>query len=113
MEDVKEMKKQKYGQMRGYYQKHSGKETFSQNLYEQLKFDFETIEKLDNFFNRLSQDFPLLAKISESVGTLKKERQNGQAIEWMQLWIPLISKAKVSGNCYFINLLKMEDSSHE
>ena len=112
-EDIEALIRQKYGHLRGYYQKHFGKETFRQNYYDELKFGFETIERLSDFFDLLGKEFPLLAKISESVLTLKKERQSGQPIEWVQLWLPLVPEAKAGGNCYFINLLKMEDFSHE
>jgi hypothetical protein len=112
-EDLSTMKRQKYEHLRAYYQKHFGKDTFRQNYYDELKFDFERIERLSDFFNVLSEEFPLLAIVLESVGTLKKERDNGQPIEWVQLWLPIVPEAKAGGNCYFINLLKMEDFSHE
>ena len=113
MEAVDFMKRQKYQHRKAYCQKHFGKDTFSQNYYDQLVFDFETIEKLDDFFNRLSQDFPLLAKISECVGTLKRKESGQPVAEYIQLWLPLVPKVTGLGNCYFINLLKMEESSHE
>jgi len=113
MEAVDSMKRQKYQHRKAYYQKHFGKDTFSQSYYDQLVFDFETIEKLDDFFNRLSQDFPLLAEFSECLWTLKKERENGQPIEWVQVWFPVVPVVRDLKNCYLINLLKTEDSSHE
>ena len=112
-EDLATMKRQKYGQMRAYYQKHYGKETFRQTYYDELKFGFETIERLSDFFDLLGKDFPLIAIVSESVLTLKKERQSRQPIEWVQLWLPIVPEVKNLSNGYFINLLKMEDSSHD
>jgi hypothetical protein len=114
-EDVKSMKQHKYQRMRGYYQKHFGKDTFHQNYFNEMKFDFERIEQLEYFFNLLNEvDCSLLFAIAENLWTLKKEKQkSGQPIEYVQLWIPLVPAVRNLENCYLINLLNMEDMSHE
>ena len=113
MEFVDSVKKKKYTQMKAYYQKHSGHETFRQAYYDDLKFEFETIELLERFFNELSEGCPHLFTIAEICGTLKEKRENGQPIEYVQMWIPLVPLVKNLGSGYFINLLKMEEISDE
>ena len=111
--DITEMKQQKYQHLRAYYQKHFGKDTFRQNYYDELKFDFERLERLDEFFDLLGET-PLLFAIADHLRTAKrKKQQNNLPIEYVQVWIPLVPEVKNLGNYYFINLLKKEGVSDE
>ena len=105
-EDVKAMKEKKHQQAKSYHQRHFGKDTFRPVYFDELKDDFEKLEKLACFFNLLNDDCPLLFVVLDCLGTAKKERQNGQPIEYVQLWLPLVPMVKNLDNCYFINLLK-------
>ena len=112
--DITELKKRKYEQMRGYYKRNFGKDTFRPNYYDELKFEFERLERLDDFFNLLNEDAPLLFAIADHLRTAKrKKQQNNLPIEYVQVWIPLVPEVKNLGNYYFINLLKKEGVSDE
>ena len=112
-EDVTKMKQQKYQHLRAYYQKHFGKDTFRQNYYDELKFEFERLERLEEFFDLLGET-PLLFAIADHLRTAKrKKQQNNLPIEYVQVWIPLVPEVKNLGNYYFINLLKKEGVSDE
>ena len=107
------LKKRKYEQMRGYYKRNFGKDTFRQNYYDELKFEFERLERLEEFFDLLGET-PLLFAIADHLRTAKrKKQQNNLPIEYVQVWIPLVPEVKNLGNYYFINLLKKEGVSDE
>jgi len=100
------LKKRKYEQMRGYYKRNFGKDTFRPNYYDEMKFEFERLERLDEFFNLLNEDSQVLFAIADSLRTMKRKRQqSGLSIEYVQIWIPLVQKVENLGNCYLINLL--------
>jgi hypothetical protein len=103
--DIQTMKASKHHQAKAYYQKHFGKETFRPAYYEELKDDYAKIEKLEQFFNHLSDDSLLLFVVLECLRRAKEHRKNDQLIEYIQLWIPLVPKVQNLGNFYFINLV--------
>jgi len=111
-EEVKVMRQRKYEQMRGYYRKHNGKETFNQSYYDQMKFEFERLERLEEFFDLLGE-IPLLLVAADHLRTAKKEREQGQPIEGIRLLIPLVPVVKNPHLCYSVDLLTYEGLDNE
>jgi hypothetical protein len=103
--DIQAMKEKKHQQAKAYYQKHFGKDTFRPTYYEELKDDYSTIEKLEHFFSILEDDSELLFVVLECLQSAKQHRKNGQPIEYIQLWLPLVPEVQNLANQYFINVL--------
>jgi hypothetical protein len=112
-EELQSLKGRKHQQAKAYYHKHFGKDTFRPMYYEELKDEFSTIEKMECFFNLLSENSSLLFVVAECMKNAKDERRKGQPIEYIKLWLPLVPVVENLGNCYFFNLLNLNEKSHE
>jgi hypothetical protein len=99
------LKQKKHHQAKSYYQKHYNQDTFRPTYYEELKDDYQKLETVEEFLNTLSAESPLIFVVMECLQSARHHRNNGQPLEYIQLWLPLIHEVKNLSNAIFFNLL--------